>query len=159
MREVKINALSLADPRKETEEMREARAEIHKGEEIEAEKLWKETTLKKIAEKPRRGLYAARKSRHEALVENIFLDKDLRPAKRICPGNDNAIPRAKENKEPNVISTKKLTGITKKKKVLPTSLKEYLRSIRTERLNWPVKQLAFQTGQPLTKETTVNWIR
>lgn len=81
----------------------------------EAEEAWEASKLERVNAKPRREIYAARKSRHEALVEDIFHNTNIKPVKRACPPNNYMAINGKENAKPNMTITKKPTESMKRR--------------------------------------------
>lgn len=79
LREVRINALNIAEPNHEESSAREVQAEVPELEECEAEKQWKANIKKRTTTKLKQGICMPRESRHVAMVENTFLDKNIKP--------------------------------------------------------------------------------
>lgn len=158
LQELSLNAISFADIN--IGQVPEPSTSDASKQKCEAEEAWKAPTLDRVNTKPRRGIYAVRKSRHEALVEDIFHAKDLKLVKQACLPNNYMAIDGKENRKPDVTIGKKPTEDMKKKEILPDPEKEHLKILRNNasalRREWPVKEMARKSGTSHPKERHEN---
>lgn len=98
-------------------------AEVQDDKFGDVEKVGLQNNKEKVARKQKRGIYAVRRSRHDALVEDNFLNKDVRPAKRICrEGKENVSQNEGQESESK---TKKIF-----KNILPDIRLAFLHAIK-----------------------------